>query len=194
MQVNDEPNGVWGSWFTPPRAYALRKGSGAGRKVFPMPRFKGFWMLRPGAALTVDVPATAPEFSLTVAEPERFTAWSFARGERLPLDVLIYTRTAAGADFSRADFASAVDIDAAAKRVTFRRWPALDGDAWHAFAAGEAYVAPSAGDVYGLQGKTLRTAGPQPHPVLPARPRIGTRRRRVVGPALRRPLARPDRP
>lgn len=155
MQVNDEPNGMWGSWFTVPEGFARKEGLRFRPEVFPSPVFAGFWLLAPGGTLRSDLPADGAEATVTVGHPERFRV--MRRGRAYLADVLIYARRNGDPDFTRADFATVTTINEGAGTITLARWPTPGDRAWHAFRASEATIAPSCGDIYGMRGKLLKT-------------------------------------
>ncbi len=148
MQINDEPNGLWGTWFTVPREYALKEGIRCEPEVFPMPSFKGYWLLRPGAVLAADFPATQETLTFAVPDPQRFLHARFGGKGTSPTDALLYRTGPDGPDWDHAEYVSVTAVDVAAKTVTVARWPQSAVGAWQDFAAGKATIAPSAGDIY----------------------------------------------
>lgn len=148
MQINDEPNGLWGTWFTVPREYALKEGLRCEPEVFPMPSFKGYWLLRPGAVLAADFPATEEGLTFTVPDPKRFLHARFGGNGASPHDALVYRTGADGPDWEHAEYVSITSVDLAAKEITVKRWPQSAVGTWLDFTAGTAMIAPSAGDIY----------------------------------------------
>jgi len=171
MQVNDEANGMWGSWFTVPEGFSRGHGLRWRPEVFPNPGFAGFWLLAPGGTLRSPLPREQGEVTVKVDNPERFRR--DVRGKPYLLDVLIYARPGGKADFTRADFATVTAIDEAAGTVSLSRWTASEGREWHAFEAGEAYVAPSPGDIYGVGTGLIKTWLPNLTKFCPRDPRTG---------------------
>jgi len=155
MQVNDEPNGMWGSWFTVPEGFARKEGLRFRPEVFPSPEFAGYWLLAPGCTTQSDLPAEGAEVTVVVDHPARLRVRRRS-GEYLA-DVLVYARENGRPDFARADFATVTAIDEQAATVTLSRWPSAGDRPWHAFGAGQAVIAPSSGDIYGMRGKLLKT-------------------------------------
>jgi hypothetical protein len=148
MQINDEPNGLWGTWFTVPREYALKEGIRCEPEVFPMPEFKGYWLLRPGAELSVDFAAGQAKLVLPVPDPSRFLHRRFGGKGDSPHDALVYPTGAHGPDWPNAEYVSITAVDVEAKTITVERWPKRAVGVWHGFRAGAARIAPSAGDIY----------------------------------------------
>ena len=148
MQINDEPNGLWGTWFTVPREYAIKEGTRCDPVVFPMPSFKGYWLLRPGAFLAADFPAAQETMALTVPDPARFLHARFGGKGASPHDALVYRTGPNGPDWEHAEYVTVSAVDLAAKRIVVERWPKASVGTWHDFVAGQAVIAPSAGDIY----------------------------------------------
>jgi hypothetical protein len=148
MQINDEPNGLWGTWFTVPREYAIKEGIRCEPEVFPMPSFKGYWLLRPGATLATDFPASKPSLTFAVPDPSRFLHRRFGGKSVSPQDALIYRLGPDGPDWAHAEYVSITKVDADGKRITVERWPRTAVGTWLDFTAGKAVIAPSSGDVY----------------------------------------------
>lgn len=148
MQINDEPNGLWGTWFTVPREYALKEGIRCEPEVFPMPSFKGYWLLRPGAVLSADFPVTQETLTFAVPDPQRFLHTRFGGKGASPTDALLYRTGPDGPDWDHAEYVSVTAVDVAAKTITVARWPQSAVGTWLSFTAGLAKIAPSAGDVY----------------------------------------------
>ena len=148
MQINDEPNGLWGTWFTVPREYAIKEGTRCEPDVFPMPDFKGYWLLRPGATLTTDFPAKQEQITLPVPDPKRFLHRRFGGKGVTPHDALVYRLGPNGPDWEQAEYVTISAVDVKTKEITVERWPKAAVGTWHGFAAGQAVIAPSAGDVY----------------------------------------------
>jgi len=170
MQVNDEPNGLWGSWHTVPREFALKEGLRCRPDVMPMPEFRGYWLLMPGEVVRWDIPGDVEEFEIPVEHPERFVR--VIRGvERLP-DVLIYAIENGKPNYLRSEYATVVAVDRASKRVRLRRWSGIPDYRWYSFKAGGAYVAPSAGDIYGRE-PLIKTWLPNLTKFCPRDPRTG---------------------
>ncbi len=148
MQVNDEPNGIWGSWHCVPREFAVKEGLRFDPVVFPMPKFRGFWLLGPGAVLDRDFPATARSITVRVPAVKWFMD---KRGSRTYLrDVLLYRRVGEEKDWTASEFASVTRVDATRGAITLERWPRNAVGPWRSFRARNAWVAPSAGSIYQL--------------------------------------------
>jgi len=173
MQVNDEPNGIWGSWHCVPKEYAIKEKLKFDPVVFPMPKFRGYWLLGPGAVLSADVSANAEFGECRVPETKWFVSRRY--GHEFPRDVLIYRRVAGMADWTYSEYASVVAVDKAKKIIKLRRWPKEAVGEWHAFRAGEAYVAPSVGSIYGLgkRKEPIRTWVPNLTKFCPRDPATG---------------------
>ncbi len=150
MQVNDELNGLWGSWHCVPRPFALKAGLDCDPTIFPMPEFRGYWLLGPRAELTRDLPADARRVELTVGDPALFTARQY--GTVLMRDVLLYRHENGEPDWSHSEFASVVEADAQQGTIVVERWPQEAVGAWLPYEAGRAFVAPSVGSIYRLSG------------------------------------------
>lgn len=172
MQVNDEPRGLWGSWHCVPREFALKEGLDCDRDVFPMPAFRGYWLLGPRTPLTADFPADSETCEVRIEDPEHFIAAVY--GKRQFRDVLIYPLTDGQPDWRQAEYASVTDVSAARKTMTLRRWPTQAVGAWHPFRQGQAFIAPSAGSVYRLQeGSWIKTWVPNLTRFCPRDPETG---------------------
>jgi len=173
MQVNDEPNGIWGSWHVVPREFAVKEGLRFDTQVFPMPTFRGYWLLGAGTPLPVDMPSSAETVQFQVADVRPFISLSKA-GENLR-DALIYRRTGDQCDWGASEYASVVALDADQKTVTLKRWPREAVGEWKAFRKAEAWVAPSVGSVYRQKngGVWIKTWIPNLTPFCPRDPETG---------------------
>ena len=171
MQVNDEPNGTWGSWFTLPSGFAIKEGLRHRPEVFPAETWPGHWLVSAGGTLRSAIPNSEATFTVEVDHTERFERRRF--GKPVLPDVLLYARADDVPDFARANFATVTAVDTDAGTVTLERWPEREGHQWLAFEAGEAYVAPSCGDIYGMRGKTLKTWLPNLTRHCPRHPETG---------------------
>ena len=146
MQVNDETNGIWGSWHVVPRQFAVKEGLQFDPVVFPMPAFRGYWLLGARSRLTADFPAGQDTCELRVADPGQFTAQVW--GTQVLRDVLIYRQVDDRPDWTHSEYASVVKADVAQGTIIVERWPREDGAQWHDYRAQEAFVAPSVGSIY----------------------------------------------
>ncbi len=171
MQVNDEPSGIWGSWHCVPREFAVKEGLKFDPLVFPMPAFRGYWLLGAGAALNEDWPANAEELTLRVEDPTRFVL--SRRGRRELRDALVVRRVNGKLDWLYSEFVSVVRADERGKTITLKRWPRAAVGPWRAFRAGAAYVAPSVGDIYRMKGHVIKTWIPNLTKFCPVDPRTG---------------------
>ncbi|NOY80238.1 MAG: LamG domain-containing protein [Kiritimatiellaeota bacterium] len=148
MQVNDELNGIWGSWHCVPREFAVKEGLRFDPVVFPMPKFRGYWLLGPGAALDRDFPAATRSITIRVPTVKWFVD---KRGGRTYLrDVLLYRRIGEKKDWTTSEFASVTQVDEDRGAITLERWPRNAVGPWRSFRARQAWVAPSAGSIYQL--------------------------------------------
>ncbi len=171
MQVNDEPNGTWGSWFTVTSGFALKEGLRHRPDVFPSETWPGHWLMSAGGTLRSAISDSQAALTVDVDHAERFEKKRF--GKPVLPDVLIYARPGDIPDFTRANYATVTAVDADAGTVTLERWPEREARPWLAFEAGEAYVAPSCGDIYGMLGKTLKTWLPNLTKHCPRHPETG---------------------
>lgn len=173
MQVNDEPNGIWGSWHCVPREFAVKQGLKLDPLIFPMPEFRGYWLLGPGAALDRDLPADQETFEIAVPDTKRFIQWRYGR-RQFP-DVLVYRRVDGRADWLHSEYASVVQVSDEEKSITIQRWPRTVMGQWRPFRAGQAYIAPSVGSIYklGPKGKLIKTWVPNLTKFCPRDPRNG---------------------
>ena len=156
MQVNDENNGIWGSWHVVPRAFAVKEGLTFDPVVFPMPEFRGYWLLGPRATLTSDWSADAETIELPVSETQWFVFRHF--GHEYLQDVLVVRRSGGVVDWTHSEYASVIAVDHKAKSITLRRWPRNAIGDWKSFDKDSAFVAPSVGSIYKLfDGPTIKT-------------------------------------
>jgi len=88
MQVNDELNGIWGSWHVVPREFAAKEGLHCDPAVFPMPEFRGYWLLGQRTTLSADFPAESEQCELSVPDASAFATQVY--GHNLLRDVLVY--------------------------------------------------------------------------------------------------------
>jgi hypothetical protein len=146
MQVNDEWNGIWGSWHVVPREYARKEGLRHDTDIWPSPEFRGFWLLGPAADVSSDFPASSREVTISVPSPEHFVASIY--GRRKTRDVLIYPVREGEPVWRGAEYASVAEVNAESGTIRLRRWPRDAVGEWHSFSAGRARVAPSPGSVY----------------------------------------------
>ncbi len=173
MQINDEPNGLWGSWHCVPREFVVKEGLRADPMIFPMPAFRGYWLLGPAVRLANEFPATAERMAVRVSDPGRFVLDSKYSGGRELRDVLLYAVDRAGKPmWESSEYASVTAVDAAAGVVSVRRWPRRAVGAWHDFPAGSR-MAPSVGDIYRMGGKVIKTWVPNLTDFCPRDPRTG---------------------
>ncbi len=172
MQVNDELNGIWGSWHVVPREFAVKEGLKFDPVIFPMPKFRGYWLLGPGATLDRDWPADAETVEVAAPETKWFTHRRYGRKEFR--DVLVYRRVDGKADWLHSEYASVVSVDEGKKTITLRRWPREAVGEWWTFRAGQAYVAPSVGSIYRLgKGPLIKTWVPNLTKFCPRDPQTG---------------------
>jgi len=171
MQVNDEVNGIWGSWHSVPREFAVKEKLEYDPAIFPMPEFRGYWLLGPGAVLTQDVPADAETFQVRVQDTKWFV---LERGARTFLrDVLVYGKSSGKPDWNHSEYASVVEVDEKKNLITVKRWPREAVGGRRSFRAGEAYVAPSVGSIYTMGDRTLKTWVPNLTKFCPRDPKTG---------------------
>lgn len=155
MQVNDEPRGLWGSWHCVPREFALKEGMHLDPDVFPMPDFRGYWLLGPGAPLTARFPDKQATCRVRVPRADLFVVNVY--GKRLFRDVLLVPRADGQPDWTRSEYASLEEVDPAEGTITIRRWPAEAVGEWHTFDEGRSFVAPSVGSIYRLKTTWIKT-------------------------------------
>ncbi|NOZ23055.1 MAG: hypothetical protein GXP25_18435 [Planctomycetes bacterium] len=173
MQVNDELNGLWGSWHCVPREFAAKEGLKCDPAIFPMPAFRGYWLLGPGATMSRDMPADVETCECSVPDTKWFVLRRYGRD--VPRDVLIYRRVDGKPDWTHSEYASVVKVDKEKKTITLKRWPKAAVGAWHTFRAGESYVAPSVGSIYRLfnKGPLIKTWVPNLTKFCPRDPATG---------------------
>jgi len=173
MQVNDEPNGIWGSWHCVPREFAVKEGLKFDPLIFPMPEFRGYWLLGAGARIDRDWSADQETLEVGVPDIKRFIQWRYGR-RQLP-DVLVYRRADGQADWPHSEYASVVQVDDEKKSITIQRWPREVMGQWRAFRGGQTYVAPSVGSIYklGPKGKLIKTWVPNLTKFCPRDPSTG---------------------
>jgi len=156
MQINDEPNGVWGTWFCVPAESARKQGLRVRPEVFPSPSFRGWWLLDAGTVLLDDFPESVEEAEVRVREPDRLVRR--VRGRKVLPDVLLYARAGDQPDWGQSEYASITAVDRDRGTVRIRRWPRSTGVQWFSYRAGKAVAAASSGDIYSLgEGKWIRT-------------------------------------
>ena len=173
MQVNDEMNGIWGSWHVAPREFAVKEKLKFDPEVFPMPAFRGYWLLGAGTPLPVDLPDGVETIRFPARDVRPFV--STEKGKENLRDVLIYRRAGDKMDWTYSEYASIIAVDAGKKTVTLKRWPRAAIGGWKAFRAGEAWVAPSVGSVYRQKngGVWIKTWIPNLTPFCPRDPETG---------------------
>ncbi|MBM4045247.1 MAG: LamG domain-containing protein, partial [Planctomycetes bacterium] len=173
MQVNDELNGIWGSWHCVPREFAVKEKLKCDPLIFPMPTFRGYWLLGPGATLNKDMPAEAETCEIEVAETKWFVLTRY--GQDYLRDVLVYRRVDGKPDWGHSEYASVTRVDREKKTITIQRWPREAVGEWRGFKAGETYIAPSVGDIYRIfgQGPLIKTWAPNLTKFCPRDPATG---------------------
>lgn len=166
MQVNDEVNGIWGSWHVVPREFAAKEGLACDEAIFPMPSFRGWWLLGPPARLDADFAAAAETVTVRVPDVGEFLYGAY--GKEFTRDVMLYGLRDGRPDWATAEYASLASYDKDKSTITLQRWPREAVGDWHGFGAGEAMVAPSVGSIYGLRGgPTIKTWIPNLTPHCP---------------------------
>ena len=172
MQVNDEPNGLWGSWHCVPREFAAKAGLECDPAIFPMPKFRGYWLLGPRAGLSQDLAADAQSVQIAVPDTKWFTHVRY--GRRQLRDVLIYRTVKGQPDWAHSEYASVSAVDDAKSTVTIERWPVGVVGEWRAFRRGAAFVAPSVASIYRLsKGPIIKTWVPNLTRFCPRDPATG---------------------
>jgi len=156
MQVNDEVNGIWGSWHVVPQEFALKAGLAFDEAVFPMPAFRGWWLLGSPAMVTKDFALEAERLTIPVPQVGDFLYSAY--GRVFTRDVMLYELRDGQPDWTNAEYASIAEYDQDQSTITLERWPTAAVGPWHAFRAGQTMVAPSVGSIYGLRGgPTIKT-------------------------------------
>jgi len=155
MQVNDERNGIWGSWHVVPREFAAKEGLHCDPAVFPMPEFRGCGLLGQRTTLSADFPAESEQCELSVPDASAFATQVY--GHNLLRDVLVYRVVNGQPDWLHSEYASVARADARSNALVVKRWPKDAVGEWHAYRAGEACVTPSVGSIYAMNGKWIKT-------------------------------------
>ncbi|MEW6359989.1 MAG: LamG domain-containing protein [Planctomycetota bacterium] len=172
MQVNDEVNGIWGSWHVVPREFAVKENLKCDPAIFPMPAFRGYWLLGPGEALSEGFPASAETCGVAVDETKWFILTRFGRDYLR--DVLVYRRVEGRPDWSHSEYATVTKVDKEKKTITIQRWPKAAVGEWRDFRKNETYLAPSVGDIYRLyEGPVIKTWVPNLTKFCPRDPATG---------------------
>ncbi|MCX7016344.1 MAG: hypothetical protein NTW86_27945, partial [Candidatus Sumerlaeota bacterium] len=156
-----------------PREFAVKEGLKFDPEVFPMPSFRGYWLLGAGMPLPADAPADAETIELAAPDVAPFLSMSKS-GEQLR-DALVYRRSGDQCDWNYSEFVSVVAVDRDKKTVTLKRWPHEAVGDWKAFRQGEAWVAPSVGSIYRQKngGVWIKTWIPNLTSFCPRDPRTG---------------------
>jgi hypothetical protein len=174
MQVNDERNGIWGSWHVVPREVATRDGLDFDPDIWPMPRFRGYWLLNAPVPLERDFAASARTCRVRVPDPSAFQGNYY--GAMVTRDVMVYPLVDGEPDWANAEYAGVAEVDLDTGEIVLERWPEEHVGPWHGFSAGQAAFAASAGSIYRMPSHGtpwIRTWIPNLTPHCPRDPDTG---------------------